>query len=684
MKIIFFFLIVAIPLGCYTQTADSLQIRDTISQIMIRGYHYPNKMMNTTSSVSIVDSNILTLANRGSFLEPLNTVPGLRMEERSPGSYRLSIRGSLLRSPYGIRNIKIYLDDFSLTDASGNTYLNLLDPKLIDNIEIYKGPHSSQFGVNTGGTVLLHTNSEKELEVEIESGNYAYFHPYGSFSDNFGAHKLNFFTSMHKNEGYREQSAMDRFFIFLKDDWKINEKLQLHGLFFYSDLHYETPGGLTFGQMIENRRQARLPTNFTAGAVEQEAGIFNNTFFGGLSARLRITSTFRNTTAINATSTDFENPFITNYEKRFERELAVRSQFTNEIFSKDDSFLQINYGFEGAKRQSELRNFENNFGETGDPQNFDNLKTESKFAFASLTAEWNKLFLETGLSLNFLNYDLMALLPVEREEQKKFRSEFMPKFGLSYEITPSIVVRGNLSKGFSPPTLEEIRPSTQQFYENLEAESGWNKEIGLRVNELFKAMTADINFFNFHLEDAIIRQENNQGQEFFVNSGGTKQTGIEAFISSRHFPFENSFLKSLQFGSGATFYNFEFADFTGNEAELNGNMLTGVPNNSLQFTGRFCFSKQIQLTYNHYYSSDLPLNDQNTVYAENYHNANSKLSVPIKFGSKNMQQLTCSIAVNNLLNDKYSFGNDINAFGQRYYNPAPERNYALGVNWKIN
>jgi iron complex outermembrane receptor protein len=38
--------------------------------------------------------------------------------------------------------------------------------------------------------------------------------------------------------------------------------------------------------------------------------------------------------------------------------------------------------------------------------------------------------------------------------------------------------------------------------------------------------------------------------------------------------------------------------------------------------------------------------------------------------------------IDNLLNEKYSLGNDLNAFGQRYYNPSPERNYFGGI--KIN
>jgi iron complex outermembrane receptor protein len=48
------------------------------------------------------------------------------MEERSPGSYRLNIRGSSLRSPFGVRNVKIYYNNIPFTDPGGNTYLNSL------------------------------------------------------------------------------------------------------------------------------------------------------------------------------------------------------------------------------------------------------------------------------------------------------------------------------------------------------------------------------------------------------------------------------------------------------------------------------------------------------------------------------------------------------------------------------
>lgn len=35
--------------------------------------------------------------------------------------------------------------------------------------------------------------------------------------------------------------------------------------------------------------------------------------------------------------------------------------------------------------------------------------------------------------------------------------------------------------------------------------------------------------------------------------------------------------------------------------------------------------------------------------------------------------------IDNILNQKYSLGNDLNAMGGRYYNAAPTRNFYIGV-----
>ncbi|HLG03265.1 MAG TPA: Plug domain-containing protein, partial [Bacteroidia bacterium] len=131
--------------------AAKAQVMDTVvaPEVMITAYTYGRPALSSPASSSIIDSAQLAQHPGQSLVPAFNAAPGIRMEERSPGSYRLSIRGSLLRSPFGIRNVKVYIDEFPLTDGGGNTYLNLIDPVAVGQINILKGPDGSLFGANS-------------------------------------------------------------------------------------------------------------------------------------------------------------------------------------------------------------------------------------------------------------------------------------------------------------------------------------------------------------------------------------------------------------------------------------------------------------------------------------------------------------------------------------------------------
>src|SRR5690606_21256668 len=148
----------------------------------------------------------------------------VRMEERSPGSYRLSIRGSLLRSPFGVRNVKVYYDEIPLTDAGGNTYLNSLDAGSIEEGNILKGPDGSLFGANSGGVVLLSPvgsgKSRNEAKASISAGSYGLLHQQLSTqfqpTDNY---RFSINQSFLSSDGYRENSAMKRNFFQTVHRW---------------------------------------------------------------------------------------------------------------------------------------------------------------------------------------------------------------------------------------------------------------------------------------------------------------------------------------------------------------------------------------------------------------------------------------------------------------------------------
>src|SRR5207247_3260229 len=107
-------------------------------------YNKKNKQLKqTAAAINFISKPQLERYNNTNILPALNSTPGVRMEERSPGSFRMNIRGSTLRSPFGVRNVKIYWDDIPFTDAGGNTYLNQLSYYNFNSIEVSKGTGGS-------------------------------------------------------------------------------------------------------------------------------------------------------------------------------------------------------------------------------------------------------------------------------------------------------------------------------------------------------------------------------------------------------------------------------------------------------------------------------------------------------------------------------------------------------------
>ncbi|KAI9549707.1 putative TonB-dependent receptor YncD-like [Daphnia sinensis] len=224
------------------------------------------------------------------------------MEERSPGSYRLSIRGSSLRSPFGVRNVKIYLDEFPLTDAGGNTYLNLIDVNSLHNMEVLKGPDGSLLAPIQVVVVLLNPVDKRAdsswVKAGITGGSYGLFQEQLAFQKKFKNQYLNFNQSYQTSEGYREHSAMSRNFAQMMYRVNYAKANQFRVLAFYSDLEYETPGGLTLAQYNANPRAARPSTATIAGPVAQQARIENKTLYAGIVNEAQISSNFKHVVAV--------------------------------------------------------------------------------------------------------------------------------------------------------------------------------------------------------------------------------------------------------------------------------------------------------------------------------------------------------------------------------------------------
>jgi len=102
---VFFFQYICSISFSQDQQVDSSK---NLSEVILKAYEQNRQLKASSVAVNYIGQEQLQRFNNTNILAAMNNTPGVRMEERSPGSYRLNLRGSTLRSPFGVRNVKIY------------------------------------------------------------------------------------------------------------------------------------------------------------------------------------------------------------------------------------------------------------------------------------------------------------------------------------------------------------------------------------------------------------------------------------------------------------------------------------------------------------------------------------------------------------------------------------------------
>jgi iron complex outermembrane recepter protein len=649
-----------------------------LGEVIIQGFLNRQPLQQIPASVALLDQKMLQSSSQQSLLPALNTLPGVRMEERSPGSYRLSIRGSLLRSPFGVRNTKVYINDMPFTDASGNAYVNLIDPVLIQRVEILKGPDGSLFGANSGGVVLFDTHvltDTTRVDAGISGGSFGLAKQHVRLNHRGKRMQWSLAEAFQRADGYREQSAMKRLNLLANGRMVYGEENTLKITMLYADMHYETPGGLTQAQNATDPTQARPPTGMAPGAVEQHAGIYNKTFFAGVSNDWRISKAFRHVMQGFGTVTDFENPFITNYEIRAERNVGLRS-FIEYATGNETIHLRWHTGIEAQWGKQSFRNYENIGGDRGMLENSDRIDLRQHFYFTRVRlAIGDRVTAEIATSFNRQQYQINTV-------RRKLADEWMPRIAISYRLVDPLVLRLSASKGYSPPALAELRPSGAAINQALQAEWGWSYEAGTRIQAWRGRLQFDASVFRYNLQQAITRRTSEDDTEYFVNAGGTKQAGVEMLVNATLMPTrQHGFIRSLTWQSSYTHSKFLFDQYQVDGNDYSGKRLTGVPTQTIVLAFSVTFPHTVYLYSQLLTISRTPLNDGNTAFADGYELLQAKLG----WKGLHLKNIAMDffVGTDNLLNQSYSLGNDINAFGGRYYNAAPSINFYGGMQIKL-
>lgn len=668
----------------FAQEKSNTDSSTTLNEVVITAFEQ-NRSVAGGTIVKVLTANSAGRANKTSLVNAFNSIAGARMEERSPGSYRINIRGSSLRSPFGVRNVKIYWNDIPMTDAGGNSYFNQFAFNNFSTIELIKGPAGSLYGAGTGGVLLMHSlenDSKPAVKLEYLTGSYGLQNILSSVS--FGdKSSQGLITYAHtESDGYRDHTKSKRDNVSFVTKLNISDKQQITGSVLYNNLAYETPGGLTLAEFTANPKQARPAAGGQPGADAAKAAIYQQNFTVGINHRYNFTKGFKNSTTLYGAFAQIKNPTFRNYERRNEPGFGGRTSF---IYEKQVNNVNIQF-VAGAELQYGFFNTQVSKNKNGNPdtlQTNDDIKYTTSSFFAqgdvSIRDSW---IITAGVSVNKLKVDFTRLnnYPV-LQQGRTYKNELSPRLALQKKFKNNTAVFASISKGFSPPTIAELLPSTGAISTFLEAEYGTNYELGGKIALLKGKLRLEATGFYFKLNNALVTRKDSSNADYYVNAGNTKQKGIE--VSADYATsFKSNFLDYLTVKTAWTLNDFKYGDFKKGKTDFSGMRLPSVPGNTISVLADLQFKKNLYFNSTYYYATKIFLDDANTVAAGEYHLLGCRLGYKPAIRSK----LTMNIytGVENLLNQTYSLGNDINAAAGRYYNAAPKRNYYAGISLQWN
>lgn len=677
-----FFCIVCctIPFGIQAQQqalpADSSK---TMEEVQVTAFE-TTRVVSFGTIVSVIGPDNTAISNKTTWLPAFNSIAGARMEERSPGSLRINIRGSSLRSPFGVRNVKVYWNDIPVTDAGGNTYFNQFSLNNFSSVQVFKGPAGSMYGAGTGGLLLLHSGTglwQPGVSIEYIAGSYGL----QNFLLSAGIGEKNRRTTLSFNhavsDGYRDHSASRKNNISLVSQLAVSERQQLTASVLYCDLFYETPGALTRTEFLSEPSKARPATGTLPGAADARAAIYQKNFTAGISNKYHFFTGLTNTTTVFGTFAQIQNPTFRNYERRSEPGFGARTSFVYEKKMKTVN-LQLVTGAELQRGFFNTQVSKNKNGQADSLQTDDDIDYRATSIFTQADVSIKDTWIITaGISINRSKAGFARLntYPVLKQE-RIYKNEWSPRIALQKKFSNRNTVFASVARGFSPPTIAELLPSTGVISTFLEAEQGINYELGTRSSLLQNKLQLEVSGFYFTLNHALVSRKDSSNADYFVNAGSTRQKGAE--ISTEYQGSFNTFLlKAMNIKAAYTFSDFKYQQFKKADTDFSGRALPGVPQHTLSLLANLVFKHGMYMNANWYHASRVFLNDANTAASAPYN------VVGIRAGWKSSLAAKVDVhlyaGTDNLFDEIYSPGSDINAAGSRYYNAAPRRNFYAGI-----
>lgn len=638
------------------------------------------------AAVSIVGQDQIQLGTEQLGLdESLGHIPGLFFLNRYnfAQDLRASIRGFGSRSSFGIRGIKIIVDGIPETLADGQGSVDGVDIGSARQISVIRGPASSLYGNASGGAILIETEQATGLpfaEFRMIAGEYGFRKPQVKVGGG-GSGKLNYLLNLSdtKVDGYRDHSEFENTQFNGRFDYSLSDSSSLLTTIHHTDQPVANdPGGITAADAAADPRQAfQRNLNFDAGEALEQTRI-------GLLYKTRMSEGRELETRVYHTDRDFSarlplasfpafdgvgNGGTVLLDRKFIGG-GLKYTIEDQLAGRQNRLL---VGFDYDRQDDDRRRFDNLFGSIGLQRLDQNELVTSIGTFVQNETSLNdSLELTVGLRYDDIEFDVTDsfLSDGSDDSGKVSLDHFSPMIGLSFKKNKQTRYYATISNSFETPTTTEFaNPTGGGFNQALEPQESTNFEIGIKTNS--ENYRFEVALFHIDIDDELTPFElpSQQGRTFFENAGSSSRDGLEIAYSRK-------LGSQIELATAYTYSNFVFDRFTDdNGTVFDGNTTPGIPEHLLHVDLSWKSDNGFYSSLNNTYTGELFADNANLTEVDSHVVSDLRMG---HNGLYNDWEIETFLGVNNLFDEDYNSNIRINAFGGRYFEPAPERNVFLG------
>lgn len=589
---------VVLPSSGTTELEFRLQASTTtLVPMVVTATREQQSVADVPAAVAVADSFVIKAGRTAGLHEVLRYTPGMQATSRfGLDDVNLSIRGSGIRTTFGVRGVAIMLDGVPLTEPDGQTRLDLLELATAKQVEVLRGPASALYGgVASGGAIniISRTGAESRgASLRAQRGSFGFEKYDGAYGATFADDRGSVYVSgAHTwSDGFRDfnTNKMTRFT--LRSDYKLGRYTRLGLDASTSDLDMRIPGALNETEFDADPYQAAV-TNVNNRYARRDQR---------WRAGLRLDQGFLEGGAAQATAYGFyggrtlDHPIFQLISQSLHR-VQFGGRVRLPIDRLDNPRVRLTVGTDYDNLFGTDNRFANAAGSAGAPQYIGYISLPNFGVYSQVEARLAApLTLISGVRYDRVRYDVDKYGPTSPFSEEKAFDQVSPRVMLSWRLSPSVNVYGAVARGFEVPTNSELTTSpdpSQPVNDDLEPKTLWNYEVGV------KTLVADRLFLDASVFRANVRGEflprtiptPTGPRPVFENAGRSRQTGFEVAATVLAAPW-------LDLIGSYTFADYVLTDFQAQQVQsdgssqlvdFSGKKLPGVPRHRFGGEARF-------------------------------------------------------------------------------------------------